>query len=406
MPIARTSSWPVLLLFAINPTGLADQGEPEAIAAVRPIVKLLDPGEEPRRLLRLNLVPGIADFSRHEESVSSSTSVNGVERQLPIGPEFSIVRRFETKFEGGTNWYGIEFEVVDAESQSRVGSTFHPARTIDEWLDALRGSKGAIAVSKRGELIESRVVPGAGTPASLETSIVHLHQRQMDVLCTLLPEEPIGLGGAWSIEQSLQTGGILNRTVRTYRVESMDGNRVVLALSTVKVTEGDELSPGTRPLQSSRNESARIELDLTRFPATAIDREASEEAEWESTSGGQIVVTKNTSSLQLRVRDVGADRDWTTPTRGVDERTIAPSNPATKVEGAGAIDDSSRIDTVPLYHASAWPEADRLFRCKLRWIGGDGAYTIDLGSERTLWLFADSVVDPEASGRAQVPPRT
>ncbi len=42
--------------------------------------------------------------------------------------------------------------------------------------------------------------------------------------------------------------------------------------------------------------------------------------------------------------------------------------------------------------AVAWPEADRLFHSDPRWLGGDGAYSIDLGHGRVLWMFSDSFV--------------
>ncbi len=43
-------------------------------------------------------------------------------------------------------------------------------------------------------------------------------------------------------------------------------------------------------------------------------------------------------------------------------------------------------------HTALWPEADELFHADPRWIGGDGAMTIDLGDERTLWVFGDSFI--------------
>jgi len=39
-----------------------------------------------------------------------------------------------------------------------------------------------------------------------------------------------------------------------------------------------------------------------------------------------------------------------------------------------------------------WTDPDALFNRETRWLGGDGAYTIDLGDDRTLWLFGDSFV--------------
>jgi hypothetical protein len=46
----------------------------------------------------------------------------------------------------------------------------------------------------------------------------------------------------------------------------------------------------------------------------------------------------------------------------------------------------------PQLRAEPWPEADALFHRDPRWIGGDGAYTIDLGGGRVLWGFGDSFI--------------
>ena len=40
----------------------------------------------------------------------------------------------------------------------------------------------------------------------------------------------------------------------------------------------------------------------------------------------------------------------------------------------------------------SWPAADMLFRRDPRWLGGDGAYSCDLGDERSAWLFGDSFI--------------
>lgn len=42
--------------------------------------------------------------------------------------------------------------------------------------------------------------------------------------------------------------------------------------------------------------------------------------------------------------------------------------------------------------ADTWPQADALFRRNPRWLGGDDAYSVDLGNRRILWLFADSFI--------------
>jgi hypothetical protein len=42
--------------------------------------------------------------------------------------------------------------------------------------------------------------------------------------------------------------------------------------------------------------------------------------------------------------------------------------------------------------AARWPEADKLFRSDPRWLGADGAFSIDLGNGRVLWMFGDTFV--------------
>lgn len=53
---------------------------------------------------------------------------------------------------------------------------------------------------------------------------------------------------------------------------------------------------------------------------------------------------------------------------------------------------------VPCFETAAWREADQLFRGDPHWLGGDVASSVDLGDERTLWLFGDSWIDPSGSG--------
>jgi hypothetical protein len=44
--------------------------------------------------------------------------------------------------------------------------------------------------------------------------------------------------------------------------------------------------------------------------------------------------------------------------------------------------------------AAQWPQADVLFRRDPRWLGSDGAYSLQLRDDRILWLFGDTAVEP------------
>jgi hypothetical protein len=46
----------------------------------------------------------------------------------------------------------------------------------------------------------------------------------------------------------------------------------------------------------------------------------------------------------------------------------------------------------PSLYAEPWPAANALFTGDAQWVGGDGAYSVDLGHDRVLWLFGDSFI--------------
>lgn len=48
--------------------------------------------------------------------------------------------------------------------------------------------------------------------------------------------------------------------------------------------------------------------------------------------------------------------------------------------------------------AERWVEAEAIFHSDSRWLGGDGATSVDLGGNRVLWLFGDSFIDLSGTG--------
>jgi hypothetical protein len=52
----------------------------------------------------------------------------------------------------------------------------------------------------------------------------------------------------------------------------------------------------------------------------------------------------------------------------------------------------------PNVSAEIWPEADKLFHRDPSWLGGDDAYSLNLGNGRVAWFFGDSFVAPTTPG--------
>lgn len=68
------------------------------------------------------------------------------------------------------------------------------------------------------------------------------------------------------------------------------------------------------------------------------------------------------------------------------------------VSGCSACADDGSPSTLSA-SATRVAAEDALFRQDPRWLGGDGAYTIDLGGDRSVWLFGDSFIATSAAHR-------
>jgi hypothetical protein len=66
---------------------------------------------------------------------------------------------------------------------------------------------------------------------------------------------------------------------------------------------------------------------------------------------------------------------------------------------AWRLDPQEVVEPYANLHAKSWIQADRLFRKDPRWLGGDVAYSIDLGRKRVLWLFGDSFIGNRAGAK-------
>ncbi len=54
--------------------------------------------------------------------------------------------------------------------------------------------------------------------------------------------------------------------------------------------------------------------------------------------------------------------------------------------------DYAQSVSLPVLNAEPWSSSDSLFRSDPKWLGGDAATSINLGDDRVLWLFGDSLI--------------
>ena len=105
--------------------------------------------------------------------------------------------------------------------------------------------------------------------------------------------------------------------------------------------------------------------------------------DYRKTERAQLVLLDSTESLRASLGAFMVRRNALDPPR-IWRRAAEPGAANATLHKR----DESCLD------ASAWFEADSLFRRDPHWVGADGASSVDLGDERTLWLFGDTFIDP------------
>ncbi len=190
----------------------------------RPIATLLDPGAEPHALLRYRFVAG----QRFEWTIDYETNT-----AIGVSPDAQAPAHPPTHFRMP---YRATVENVRADGAAVLFGQFGrptfllPAgappdlqQTMDAAMVGMDRVTTRMTIDARGDVLEeSTDVPSDVAPelaASLRNSA-----KTASAVGTLLPVEPIGIGGRWVIRQQVQTELVLVDQSFTITLRQLDAN--------------------------------------------------------------------------------------------------------------------------------------------------------------------------------------
>ena len=207
-------------------------------------VQLLDPGANPREVLRLT--PNMAPTSR-TLTFSSEITQSGVSSATvgPLQMRTVISTTTGTTGPGGT----IRVPYTYGSFQLLVTSTGTPQQ-----LDAIRSSLaqflgfgGEYTLSSTGVVLSNHFeIPSAVN--STVRSVLEQLSSQSDQLSVPLPTKAVGIGARWRGTTQLTLAGINLRQTYEYKLRSRDRGRLALDVHYTQVAAPQHLtSPGLTP---------------------------------------------------------------------------------------------------------------------------------------------------------------
>ena len=231
-----------------TPTTASPPNKPTAKRPTRsnqPIVRLLDPGSEPRRVLRFQ--PKAGDTQTVGFTVKVAIEPGPLTNLPPI------VQTVQVSIKNVLANGDIEYETVITDV-SVTGSPDTPAQLAGNLQEAFAYVKGlttAGLLSSRGlsKMTKTTSAKSDKVPAPIARLFQAHMTRGLDIVSPPLPEEAVGAGGKWEVEQ--EADGAVEKAV--YEIASMEENRVT-AKATITIPLSKPKTGGTTMAGEGRGE--------------------------------------------------------------------------------------------------------------------------------------------------------
>lgn len=187
-------------------------------------VKLLDPGAEPRKALRLHVKPG--DKQTVIMTIKMTMDMGAATGGKPMNiPAMSLPA--DTTIQSVAPNGDITYEMVFGEPGvvSEPGAAAQMVQAVKTQLAAIKGLTVTGVVSDRG--ISKKVdlkAPPTADPAMRQT--MEQIKDGMANIASPLPEEAIGAGAKWEVKMPIKSGGVSVDQTSDYQLISVDGDHI------------------------------------------------------------------------------------------------------------------------------------------------------------------------------------
>lgn len=260
---------------ALAPQGLAE-ATPEKPAATKSSgtgtahIKLLDPGAEPRNVLRFHPKAGDKQSLVLTMKIGMAITVGDMPEQ-PIKLPTMKLTMDVTVNDVSTN-EDISYSIVtsDASIVEEPDIVAQVAEAMKNAAAAMKGIGGKGVLSSRGVNLSTDIKAPEGADPQVNQFVDQMKETMAHV-STPLPEEPVGAGAKWEVKIPIKSQGITLNQTETYELVSMDGDRgnakTTITQTASRQKIDNPMVPGSKVdlTKMTGNGSSEGTFDLTRI---------------------------------------------------------------------------------------------------------------------------------------------
>jgi len=242
----------------VNPGPASRNAPAQMLSKVdKPIVRLLDPGAEPRKVLRLQ--PKAGD----KQIVALTMKLAMDPGPLTNLPPVVMTTRITIKDVSPNGDIRYERVITDVNVPDGSGPAAPDMKLLKPDFSRLKGLTTSGVTSSRGLSISERTQTKSSKPGEVLPAIVRLFRMKMDealnIIAAQLPLEAVGAGAKWEVTPA--AGSRDEVVTAVYEVVSIEQKRVT-ARTTVTVSATKQTPKG---LAVTGGGSGEMTLDLARI---------------------------------------------------------------------------------------------------------------------------------------------
>lgn len=255
-------------------------------------IKLLEPGAEPRKVLRFHPKPGDKQSMLMTMKMGMGIKIGDAENppmKLPVMKMGMDVTIKDVATNGD-----ISYDIV----MSDAGIVDDPeviaqvAEAMKNALGSMKGVGGKGVLSSRGVNKGTDIKAPEGADPQVNQFVDQMKET-MSRVASPLPEEPVGAGAKWEVKMPVKSQGMAFTQTATFELASLDGDRAA-AKTTVTQTASNQkianpMMPGSKVdlNKMTGNGTGEVTLDFAQILPPEASVEYHQNMTMSMTAGGQ-----------------------------------------------------------------------------------------------------------------------
>ena len=277
-----------------------------------PIVKLIDAGSNPKTKMRMTPAKGSKQTSIMTMKMDQAMVMSG--QKMPSTPtpamQFTMEVAVTDVATNGDIAFEFSYPKVSLVEDEKVQAMVKEA--MKGMLKSMEGMSGSALVTNRGftKQAEMKLPPKAN--AQLKTMIDGM-KESLSRVSAPLPEEPIGVGGKWSVSQLVEANGMKLKQTSIHTLNKFDGTKFDLTVEVTQTADPQDVkTPGLPEGSTVKLESLEstgkgtMMLDVTQvFPVSEIKSDS--KISMEMNTGGQDLSMQIDMKMEMSIGPAKAE---------------------------------------------------------------------------------------------------